>query len=84
YSTVTSCAGLAGCLVAALTVDRLGRRRVITGCPRHDDRRGYDAPAERELARPPPCRTASPRTRAPYPTVSPPDRHRPPPVLFTG
>ncbi|MEV8596290.1 MFS transporter [Streptomyces sp. NPDC052012] len=32
YSTVTSCAGLAGCLVAALTVDRLGRRRVITGC----------------------------------------------------
>ncbi|MEV5884211.1 MFS transporter [Streptomyces sp. NPDC052020] len=32
YSTVTSCAGLAGCLVAALTVDRAGRRRVITGC----------------------------------------------------
>ncbi|MFI9823581.1 MFS transporter [Streptomyces sp. NPDC052013] len=32
YSTVTSCAGLAGCLVAALTVDRLGRRHVITGC----------------------------------------------------
>ncbi|MEU5956601.1 MFS transporter [Streptomyces sp. NPDC047525] len=32
YSTVTSCAGLLGCLVAALTVDRLGRRKVITGC----------------------------------------------------
>ncbi|MCX4668450.1 MFS transporter [Streptomyces sp. NBC_01381] len=32
YSTVTSCAGLLGCLVAALTVDRAGRRRVITGC----------------------------------------------------
>ncbi|WP_367040228.1 MFS transporter [Streptomyces sp. Je 1-332] len=32
YSTVTSCAGLLGCLVAALTVDRLGRRKVIAGC----------------------------------------------------
>ncbi|MFJ2772359.1 MFS transporter [Streptomyces sp. NPDC087300] len=32
YSTVTSCAGLLGCLIAALTVDRAGRRRVITGC----------------------------------------------------
>ncbi|MGW6062340.1 MFS transporter [Streptomyces sp. NPDC055189] len=32
YSTVTSCAGLIGCLVAALTVDGLGRRKVITGC----------------------------------------------------
>ncbi|MFF9453490.1 MFS transporter [Streptomyces flaveolus] len=32
YSTVTSCAGLLGCLLAALTVDRAGRRRVITGC----------------------------------------------------
>ncbi|MYW65210.1 MFS transporter [Streptomyces sp. SID8379] len=32
YSTVTSCAGLLGCLVAALTVDRAGRRKVITGC----------------------------------------------------
>ncbi|MEU3739432.1 MULTISPECIES: MFS transporter [unclassified Streptomyces] len=32
YSTVTSCAGLVGCLVAALTVDRAGRRKVITGC----------------------------------------------------
>ncbi|MFG2498941.1 MFS transporter [Streptomyces sp. NPDC048441] len=32
YSTVTSCAGLIGCLVAALTVDRVGRRKVITGC----------------------------------------------------
>ncbi|MGW0906462.1 MFS transporter [Streptomyces sp. NPDC002853] len=32
YSTVTSCAGLLGCLVAALTVDRVGRRKVITGC----------------------------------------------------
>ncbi|MGW6027343.1 MFS transporter [Streptomyces sp. NPDC055099] len=32
YSTVTSCAGLLGCLVAALTVDRIGRRKVITGC----------------------------------------------------
>ncbi|MDI3418886.1 MFS transporter [Streptomyces luteolus] len=32
YSTVTSCAGLLGCLVAALTVDRAGRRRVITSC----------------------------------------------------
>jgi putative MFS transporter len=32
YSTVTSCAGLLGCLVAALTVDRAGRRRVITAC----------------------------------------------------
>ncbi|MFF1697951.1 MFS transporter [Streptomyces sp. NPDC058257] len=32
YSTVTSCAGLLGCLVAALTVDRVGRRKVIAGC----------------------------------------------------
>ncbi|MEU3661403.1 MFS transporter [Streptomyces sp. NPDC032940] len=32
YSTVTSCAGLLGCLLAALTVDRAGRRWVITGC----------------------------------------------------
>ncbi|MEV3861088.1 MFS transporter [Streptomyces sp. NPDC050095] len=32
YSTVTSCAGLLGCLLAALTVDRAGRRKVITGC----------------------------------------------------
>ncbi|MEV0321205.1 MFS transporter [Streptomyces sp. NPDC050658] len=32
YSTVTSCAGLLGCLVAALTVDLAGRRRVIAGC----------------------------------------------------
>ncbi|WP_405911932.1 MFS transporter [Streptomyces sp. NBC_00963] len=32
YSTVTACAGLAGCLAAALTVDRAGRRRVITVC----------------------------------------------------
>ncbi|MDI3390298.1 MFS transporter [Streptomyces sp. B-S-A8] len=32
YSTVTSCAGLLGCLVAALTVDRLGRRKVIMSC----------------------------------------------------
>ncbi|MFF3504422.1 MFS transporter [Streptomyces sp. NPDC003247] len=32
YSTVTSCAGLLGCLVAALTVDRAGRRKVISGC----------------------------------------------------
>lgn len=32
YSTVTACAGLLGCLVAALTVDRAGRKRVITVC----------------------------------------------------
>ncbi|WP_328316599.1 MFS transporter [Streptomyces sp. NBC_00388] len=32
YSTVTACAGLAGCLAAALTVDSAGRRRVITVC----------------------------------------------------
>lgn len=32
YSTVTSCAGLLGCLVVALTVDRAGRRKVITAC----------------------------------------------------
>ncbi|NBE51088.1 MFS transporter [Streptomyces boluensis] len=32
YSTVTSCAGLLGCLVVALTVDRAGRRKVITSC----------------------------------------------------
>ncbi|MGW5734275.1 MULTISPECIES: MFS transporter [Streptomyces] len=32
FSTVTSCAGLVGCLVAALTVDGLGRRKVIAGC----------------------------------------------------
>lgn len=30
YATVTSVAGLLGCLIAALTVDRLGRRRVFT------------------------------------------------------
>lgn len=29
YSTVTSCAGLVGCLVVALTVDRAGRRRTL-------------------------------------------------------
>ncbi|MDQ8703065.1 MFS transporter [Streptomyces sp. LHD-70] len=32
YSTVTSCAGLLGCLVVALTVDKAGRRKVITAC----------------------------------------------------
>ncbi|MDI3408650.1 MFS transporter [Streptomyces cavernicola] len=32
YSTVTSCAGLLGCLVVALTVDGAGRRKVITAC----------------------------------------------------
>lgn len=30
YSTVTSCAGFLGCLAVALTVDRVGRRRVVT------------------------------------------------------
>ncbi|MEU7303811.1 MFS transporter [Streptomyces sp. NPDC007206] len=29
YSTVTSCAGLVGCLAVALTVDRAGRRRTL-------------------------------------------------------
>ncbi|MFD7922120.1 MFS transporter [Streptomyces sp. NPDC059740] len=29
YSTVTSCAGLLGCLVVALAVDRVGRRRTV-------------------------------------------------------
>lgn len=32
YSTVTSCAGLLGCALVALTVDLLGRRRTVTGC----------------------------------------------------
>ncbi|MFI6937798.1 MFS transporter [Streptomyces sp. NPDC050418] len=32
YSTVTSCAGLLGCLVVALTVDKVGRRKVIAAC----------------------------------------------------
>ncbi|MGQ4517266.1 MFS transporter [Streptomyces sp. DW26H14] len=32
YSTVTSCAGLVGCLMVALTVDRAGRRRTIACC----------------------------------------------------
>ncbi|MFE9703888.1 MFS transporter [Streptomyces sp. NPDC005930] len=32
YSTVTSCAGLAGCLLVALTVDRAGRRATVTWC----------------------------------------------------
>ncbi|MFB7598187.1 MFS transporter [Streptomyces sp. NPDC056160] len=32
YSTVTSCAGLVGCLAVALTVDRAGRRRTVMGC----------------------------------------------------
>ncbi|WP_381560825.1 MFS transporter [Streptomyces eurythermus] len=32
YSTVTSCAGLVGCLLVALTVDRAGRRRTVTWC----------------------------------------------------
>ncbi|MET8571690.1 MFS transporter [Streptomyces sp. NPDC004783] len=32
YSTVTSCAGLAGCLVVALTVDRVGRRNTVIWC----------------------------------------------------
>ncbi|MFF4758446.1 MFS transporter [Streptomyces sp. NPDC001292] len=32
YATVTSCAGLVGCLVVALTVDRVGRRRTIMWC----------------------------------------------------
>lgn len=30
YSTVTSSAGLAGCLIVALTVDRAGRRKVLS------------------------------------------------------
>ncbi|MQY34580.1 3-hydroxybenzoate transporter MhbT [Streptomyces sp. RB17] len=29
YSTVTSCAGLLGCLIVALTVDRVGRRNTV-------------------------------------------------------
>ncbi|MFE2047278.1 MFS transporter [Streptomyces sp. NPDC059459] len=32
YSTVTSCAGLVGCLVVALTVDRVGRRNTVIWC----------------------------------------------------
>ncbi|UNS95347.1 MFS transporter [Streptomyces tubbatahanensis] len=32
YSTVTSCAGLLGCALVALTVDVVGRRRTVTGC----------------------------------------------------
>ncbi|MET9353192.1 MFS transporter [Streptomyces sp. NPDC006617] len=32
YSTVTSCAGLAGCLLVALTVDRVGRRNTVIRC----------------------------------------------------
>ncbi|MFD8042075.1 MFS transporter [Streptomyces chartreusis] len=32
YSTVTSCAGFLGCLVVALTVDRIGRRHTVTWC----------------------------------------------------
>ncbi|MFJ3670437.1 MFS transporter [Streptomyces sp. NPDC090106] len=32
YSTVTSCAGLLGCLVVALTVDRVGRRNTVVRC----------------------------------------------------
>jgi putative MFS transporter len=32
YSTVTSCAGLVGCLAVALTVDRAGRRRTVIWC----------------------------------------------------
>ncbi|MFJ8651951.1 MFS transporter [Streptomyces rochei] len=32
YSTVTSCAGLAGCLIVALTVDRVGRRNTVIRC----------------------------------------------------
>ncbi|WP_037855377.1 MFS transporter [Streptomyces sp. NRRL S-340] len=32
YSTVTSCAGLIGCLAVALTVDRAGRRPVVMAC----------------------------------------------------
>ncbi|MEU5839098.1 MFS transporter [Streptomyces diacarni] len=32
YSTVTSCAGLLGCALVALTVDAVGRRRTVTGC----------------------------------------------------
>ncbi|GGY77862.1 MFS transporter [Streptomyces rochei] len=32
YSTVTSCAGLAGCLIVALTVDRVGRRNTVIWC----------------------------------------------------
>ncbi|MEV7207212.1 MULTISPECIES: MFS transporter [unclassified Streptomyces] len=32
YSTVTSCAGLAGCLLVALTVDRVGRRNTVIWC----------------------------------------------------
>lgn len=32
HSTLTSCAGLLGCLVVALTVDRVGRRRTVVRC----------------------------------------------------
>ncbi|MER6977991.1 MFS transporter [Streptomyces carpinensis] len=32
YSTVTSCAGLLGCLIVALTVDRVGRRNTLIWC----------------------------------------------------
>ncbi|MDV6289644.1 MFS transporter [Streptomyces sp. UP1A-1] len=32
YSTVTSCAGLVGCLIVALTVDRVGRRNTVIWC----------------------------------------------------
>lgn len=32
YSTVTSCAGLLGCLIVALTVDRVGRRNTVIWC----------------------------------------------------
>ncbi|WP_372352059.1 MFS transporter [Streptomyces sp. KL116D] len=32
YSTVTSCAGLVGCFVVAITVDRVGRRATVIWC----------------------------------------------------
>ncbi|KOV64010.1 MFS transporter [Streptomyces sp. MMG1121] len=32
YSTVTSCAGLLGCLIVALTIDRAGRRNTVIWC----------------------------------------------------
>lgn len=32
HSTVTSCAGLLGCLIVALTVDRVGRRNTVVRC----------------------------------------------------
>ncbi|GHA19029.1 hypothetical protein GCM10010345_24850 [Streptomyces canarius] len=51
--------------------------------PENDDRRGYDTRGEgTRAARPPPLRTLLPPPRAPYPPVSPPERHRPPPVLL--